>query len=61
MKKTQRHDACETNHPPKTGPSAPVTELAADHTPDSLPAGVPIERGADQREAPRTKRAAPIP
>lgn len=61
MKKTQRHEACWTSHPPRTGPAAVVMDVKADQVPMARPS---CSRGNETLMSARllgTRSAPPMP
>src|ERR1700685_1719459 len=61
IKKTQRHDACATSHPPRTGPMDAVIAVKADHVPIARPRSLSVYEALMIAKLPGTSSAAPIP
>src|ERR1700722_5593200 len=61
MKNAHRHEACCTNHPPRTGPIAAVIAVKPDHVPIARPRSVPGNEALITARLPGISSAAPIP
>ena len=61
MKKTQRHDACCTNQPPMTGPTAAVIAVKPDHVPIACPRSRSLKEALMIARLPGTSIEAPTP
>src|SRR5215475_280010 len=61
MKKTQRHEACSINQPPRTGPIAAVIDVKPDQVPMARPRSFSANDALMIARLPGTSSAAPIP
>ena len=61
IKKTQRHDACSTSHPPRTGPMAAVIAVKPDQVPMARPRSLLCIRGADNGQTSRNQERRSYP
>ena len=55
MKKMARHEMCSISQPPRTGPTAAVMAVKADHVPIACPRSRFIKRSADDGETSRNQ------